>query len=95
MPWALLPLRWTNDAAIGSVGDVYHHYVSGDQSTTILVTRWETPHDATQFSEALLFKGKRTVQFGANIAVLAGDVGEQIDALAAATFKDLSFWPDR
>ena len=38
LPWAMLPARWTNEAAVGAVGDVYHHYVNGERRVTV------TPH---------------------------------------------------
>src|SRR6266536_2412235 len=42
LPWAFLPSRWTNEAAVGGAGDVYHHYVNGDRRVTLLLTRWES-----------------------------------------------------
>ncbi len=92
MPWALLPSRWTNEAAIGCEGDVYHHYVSGDKKVTILLTRWESSLEAEQFDRALLNKGRYYFRYGVNIVVMAGDLGDRGQPLAAAIMKDAKFW---
>ena len=73
---SLLPNRWTNAAATGSVGDVYQHYVNGDQMVTVLMTRWETERDAEQFHRAMReTKGLTIVRYGVNFVVLAGTSG--------------------
>ncbi|HET8646790.1 MAG TPA: hypothetical protein VFO85_14945, partial [Vicinamibacteria bacterium] len=71
---ALLPSRWTNDAAIGTQGDIYHHYVNGERSLTVLLTRWESMRDAEQFDKALISRGKYFLRYGAHVLVLAGDL---------------------
>jgi hypothetical protein len=90
---ALLPSRWTNDAAIGTQGDVYHHYVNGERSLTVLLTRWESMRDAEQFDKALISRGKYFLRYGAHVLVLAGDVepgtGPQ---LASAALQGISYW---
>ncbi|HEX6737858.1 MAG TPA: hypothetical protein VF310_06295 [Vicinamibacteria bacterium] len=92
LPWALLPARWTNDAAEGTVGDVYHHYVNGERRVTLLMTRWETERDADQFDRALASRGTRFFRFGANILILAGDVGDRAVAVSQAAFQGARFW---
>jgi hypothetical protein len=92
LPWALLPARWTNDAAEGTVGDVYHHYVNGGRRVTLLMTRWETERDADQFDRALASRGTRFFRFGANILILAGDVGDRAVAVSQAAFQGARFW---
>ena len=94
LPWALLPSRWTTEAATGTVGDVYQHYVNGERSATVLLTRWETERDGWQFREALVAKGRRFAQFGVNVLVLAGDVGDSADAVSLAAFQGLRYAPD-
>jgi len=94
LPWALLPSRWTNEAAAGTIGDVYQHYVNGDRSATVLLTRWETERDGWQFQEALVGKGRRFAQFGTNVLVLAGDFAERADALSLAAFQGMSSSPE-
>lgn len=90
---ALLPSRWTNDAAIGTLGDVYHHYVSGELSVTVLLTRWESMRDAEQFDRALISRGKYFLRYGAHVLVLAGDVdATQGPALASAALQGVSYW---
>jgi hypothetical protein len=91
---ALLPSRWTNDAAIGTQGDVYHHYVNGDRSMTVLLTRWESMRDAEQFDRALVSRGKYFLRYGAHVLVLAGDVDPAIGpTLASAAMQGISYWP--
>jgi hypothetical protein len=90
---ALLPSRWTNDAAIGTQGDVYHHYVSGERSVTVLLTRWESMRDAEQFDRALISRGKYFLRYGAHVLVLAGDVEPGSGpTLASAALQGLSYW---
>jgi hypothetical protein len=94
LPWALLPSRWTTEAATGSMGDVYQNYVNGEKSATVLLTRWETERDGWQFREALMAKGKHFAQYGANFLVLAGDVGDSADTVSMAAFQGLRYAPD-
>lgn len=90
---ALLPSRWTNDSAIGTQGDVYHHYVSGDRKLTVLLTRWESMRDAEQFDRALINRGKYFMRYGAHVLVLAGDVdARQGPALASKALQGVSYW---
>src|SRR5262245_29134401 len=90
---ALLPSRWTNDAAIGTQGDTYHHYVNGDRSVTVLLTRWESMRDAEQFDKALISRGKYFMRYGAHVLVLAGDVDPaQGPTLASAALQGVSYW---
>jgi len=91
---AILPARWTNDAAIGTSGDVYHHYVNGEKSLTVLLTRWETLRDAEQFDTALVSRGKYFLRYGAHVLVLAGDVDPAAGpALASAALQGVGYWP--
>lgn len=89
----LLPSRWTNDAAIGTQGDVYHHYQNGERSMTVLLTRWESMRDAEQFDRALVSRGKYFLRYGAHVLVLAGDVdAAQGPTLASAALQGVSYW---
>ena len=94
-PEALLPSRWTNDAAIGTMGDVYHHYVNGTQSITALMTRWESMRDAEQFDKALINRGRYFLRYGVHVLVLAGDVDVRGAELAAAAMQNVSYWQQR
>lgn len=90
---ALLPSRWTNDAAIGTQGDVYHHYVNGERQLTALLTRWESMRDAEQFDRALISRGKYFLRYGAHVLVLAGDVdATQGPLLASKALQGVSYW---
>jgi len=92
-PEVLLPARWTNKAASGVVADLYQHYRSGERRATVLVTRWETSDDAREFDEGLVYRGKQLFRFGANVVVLAGDVGDKGEALAITTLSGMQYWP--
>ncbi len=94
-PFALMPSRWTQEAASGTAGDVFHHYVSGDKGATALLTRWETLRDAEQFDRALLSRGRHFLRFGANVLVLSGDYEqERAVGIAKAAMQGLSYWPE-
>ncbi len=92
-PEVLLPARWTNKAASGVVADLYQHYRSGEQRVTVLVTRWETSDDAREFDAGLLYRGQQLFRFGANVVVLAGEVGDKGEALAIAALQGMQYWP--
>ena len=91
---AFLPASWTHEAAEGSTGDVFHHYVNGDLKATVLLTRWETVRDADQFDRALRSRGKYFLRYGVNVLVVTGDVeAEKALGLANAAMQNLSYWP--
>jgi hypothetical protein len=92
VPWALLPSRWTNDAAVGAVGDVYHHYVSGERRVTVLLTRWDTEIDADQFSKALTAKGRFFYRYGVNFIMIAGDIGDRAEGVGITALQGTKFW---
>jgi hypothetical protein len=80
-----LPSRWTNGAASGWGGDLWHHYVSEGKSATVLATLWDTPGDAAEFSAALEPDPRRTVaQRGDALVIVAGEAGDRAVALAQA-----------
>jgi hypothetical protein len=92
LPWAMLPARWTNEAAVGAVGDVYHHYVNGERGVTVLLTRWETELDANQFAKALLGKGKFFYRYGVNFLMIAGDIGDRAEPVGMAALQGTKWW---
>jgi hypothetical protein len=86
--------KWTNRASAGTIGDVFQHYEKGDRKITVLVTAWESTLQAEEFARSMRpMKGKRYYIYGANFVVLAGDVGDKGDALAAAAFEGAGYWP--
>ena len=89
---SLFPNRWTHDPSVGTIGDLFHHYVNGDRRATVLLTRWETTRDAEEFERALLGK-RRFVRFGVNFLLLAGEIGDKDEALALAAFEQAAYWP--
>jgi hypothetical protein len=92
VPWALMPSRWTNDAAVGAVGDVYQHYVSGERKVTVLLTRWESEIDANQFAKALVSKNHYFIRFGVNFLVIAGDIGDRAEPVGIAALQGSKYW---
>src|SRR5262245_18132720 len=80
--------RWTNDAASGWGGDLWHLYRRGDQAVTVLATVWDTERDAREFETALrLPPGTRTRRKGDAVIVVAGDAGEKAGDLLDRTLK--------
>jgi hypothetical protein len=79
------PMRWTNAAAAGLGGDVYHHYVRGEARVTVLATVWDGERDATEFVAGLRpVDGRRTFQAQDRVVLVAGDVPEPARLAAAA-----------
>jgi hypothetical protein len=91
-PEALLPSRWTNNAAAGVVADVFDHYVSGERRVTVLVARFETTDDAREFDHGFVNRGQRVFRFGANVMIVAGDAGDKAQSLAEAGLRGLKYW---
>jgi hypothetical protein len=91
MPWAFMPMRWTNRAADGTRGDIYQHYVNGDKTATLLLTRWETDRDALEFVEALEKKGWHTIRYGTNVMLILGNVADRVEAISLAVFSGASY----
>jgi hypothetical protein len=91
-PDALRPEAWTNRGAAGIGGDLYHHYVNGTRSVTVVATVWDTEGDAVEFQEALVtVPRKRSYRFGDAVVLLTGeDQGPAAEALAAEVLSGLS-----
>jgi hypothetical protein len=89
-PYVLFPSRWTDKAATGVVADLFQHYVNGERGVTVLVSRFETSDDAREFDEGLVSRGQAVFRFGANVLVLAGDVGDRAEPLAVAALQGLT-----
>lgn len=88
----LQPARWTNAAAAGLGGDLYHHYVNGARSVTVLATLWDTQRDAIEFQGGLAtIPGKRSFRFGDAVVVLGGaELGATAEPLAGEVLSALS-----
>ena len=91
----LLPSRWTTRGAAGTAGDIYDHYVNGDQKVTVLLTRWESVRDADQFQRYLRGRDMKLFRLGVNLLILMGDYGDRGDALAIRAVQDLEYWADK
>ncbi len=83
------PSRWTNAAAAGTAGDVFHHYANDERSVTLLLTRWETERDAAEFQDGLRTVPRaRSYRAGSGVVVLAGDpLGAAAERLAAQALQ--------
>lgn len=88
----LLPTSWETPGASGTAGDAFHHYVNGDRSVTLLLTRWESVRDADEFQRTLRAGRRTLVRFGANLLMLMGDVGDRGEPLAAECARSVKYW---
>ncbi len=94
---ALLPTEWITQGANGNAGEVYQHYVNGEQKVTVFLTRWESPLDADHFARTLrLPRGNKSIfRVGVNFVVLLGDFGDRGQPLATEAVRGLSYWATR
>ena len=88
----LLPTSWATPGASGTAGDAYQHYLYGDKTVTVLLTRWESVRDADEFQRNLKGGGKSLYRFGANLLLLMGDFGDKGEALAAESARSVKYW---
>jgi len=80
--------RWTNEAASGWGGDLWHLYRNGERAVTVLATVWDTEKDAREFESGLrLPAGARIKRKGDAVIVVAGDAGEKARELLDRTLK--------
>ena len=91
-PEVLQVARWTTAAAAGAGGDLYHHYVSGARSVTVLATVWDTQRDAVEFQDGLVtIPRQRSFRFGDAVVVLGGaELGATGELLAGEVLSTLS-----
>jgi hypothetical protein len=94
-PEMILPTRWITPGATGSVGDVFHHYVSGERKVTLLLTRWDSVRDADEFQRTLRGGPRSAFRFGANLLLLMGDLGDRAEPLALEAAKSVPYWAGR
>jgi hypothetical protein len=89
-PDAVLPERWTNEAAAGWGGDAWQLYASGDRRATILATLWDSAKDAEEFERALTpLEGRKAFRSGDAVVLVAGAVLDRADRVAAQVFSAL------
>ena len=82
--------RWTNAAATGWGGDLWHLYRRGEQSVTVLATLWDSAKDAREFESSLrLPEGARTRRRGDAVVVVAGEAGRKAGPLLEVSLKSL------
>ncbi len=88
----LLPTSWETPGASGTAGDAYQHYVNGERSVTVLLTRWESVRDADEFQRTLRGGHRTLFRFGANLLMLMGDFGDKAEPLAAECARSVAYW---
>jgi hypothetical protein len=88
----LIPASWGTPGASGTAGDVYHHYVNGERSVTLLLTRWESVRDADEFQRTLKPGRRKLFRFGANLLMLMGDYGDKAEPLAGECARSVKYW---
>lgn len=80
--------RWTNDAASGWGGDLWHLYRNGERAVTVLATVWDSDKDAREFEAGLrLPAGARVKRKADAVIVVAGDAGDKAGELLDRTLK--------
>lgn len=85
------PASWTNEAASGWGGDLYHHYVNGPKSVTILATLWDTEHDAEEFEKGLRpVEGRQAWRRGEAVVLAGGDAADRAAAVATAALDAIA-----
>jgi hypothetical protein len=78
---------WTVPAASGWGGDRWVAYARGDATAVVLVTRWDSDADATEYAAALrLPAGARTERRGETVVSACGVPPERVDAVLKACF---------
>jgi hypothetical protein len=95
-PKIILPSHWSNQTSVGTVGDVFHQYMKGDERVTVFVSGWESARKAQDFAKTLKpSRGRRDYLFGGNHLMLFGNIAdpEKVDKLATAAFEGANYWP--
>lgn len=75
--------RWTNPAATGWGGDRYELWTKGKTAVVLLLTRWDTPGDATEFEAALHATSPKldARRSGAVVGIVAGAPADKREPL--------------
>ena len=74
---------WTVGAAAGWGGDRFELWKKGDEAIVLLLTRWDTPGDATEFETALRASSPalHARRSGTTVAVVAGAAADKLEPL--------------
>jgi hypothetical protein len=79
------PARWTNEAAAGWGGDLWHLYTKRKKNVSLLATLWDSEQDALEFAEALTpVDGRSHVHRGRAVVLIGGDSGGRAAGLCEA-----------
>jgi hypothetical protein len=85
------PSSWTNEAATGWGGDVFHHYVKGGEGVTVLATVWDTAKDAQEFEAALRpMQGRKSFRRDVALVLVGGATADQAATLGAKALDALT-----
>ena len=82
---------WTHPAAEGWGGDVWHHYVSGDESVTVLATVWDTTRDAEEFLNAAQLPEWARIECREDAVIVVADRRTEDGSMASREILDLVF----
>jgi len=74
---------WTSAAAAGWGGDRFELWTKGGQAVVLLLTRWDTPADASEFETGLHASSPslRARRAGTTVGVVAGGPAEKVEPL--------------
>jgi len=82
------PMSWSSRASAGLVADTWHYYAKGDETVTVLTTRWAKVLDAEEFRDLLIPReGRRTYYAGLMVCLITGTDKPTATRLAAAAFS--------
>ena len=82
--------QWTNDAAAGWGGDLWHLYEDGERSVALLGTLWDSEEDAVEFEESQRPSKKRLiVRRGDALVIVAGEAGKHAETIARRALDSL------
>jgi hypothetical protein len=75
--------RWTNAAATGWGGDRYELWTKGKTAVVLLLTKWDTPGDATEFEAALHATSPKldARRSGTTVGIVAGAPADKREPL--------------
>jgi hypothetical protein len=82
------PMSWSGKASAGLVADTWHLYTRGEETVTILTTRWQTVTDAQEFRDLLIPRdGRNTYYSDLMVCLIAGPDKPTATRLAAAALS--------
>jgi hypothetical protein len=90
-PTSVATDHYTNGAASGWGGDLWHLYADGDRKATLLATLWDSEADAGEFKASLAPSATRVVAHRGEVVVMvAGLEGDDARRLAMRALASLA-----